>query len=94
MLRGIKTGWKIPVAYNFCAAQTMHDQLAWGIKEVVRAVTQAGFNVAATVCDQGSSNMKAIKAVQFDTDKVRKEKNIAQCKFFILVSNFFSIIYV
>ena len=25
MLRGIKSGWKIPLAYNFCAGQTTHE---------------------------------------------------------------------
>ena len=81
MLRGIKTGWKVPVAYNFCTAQTTHGQLIYCIKEVVRAVTEAGFIVAATVCDQGSSNMKAIKTMQQDTDKIRNQKGIKKCKY-------------
>ena len=73
MLKEINRGWKIPLSYNFCASQTKSDQLAWCIKEVVRAVTEAGLTVVATICDQGSSNMKAIKSLQFDTDKVREE---------------------
>ena len=89
MLRGIKTGWKIPVAYNFCSAQTTYDQLTLCIKEVVRAVTKAGYKIAATVCDQGSSNMRAIKALQKDTDKVREEKNIARCKNLFIFCKFF-----
>ena len=60
MLRGIKTGWKIPLAYNFFSAQTTHDQLTKCIKEVMTAVTKAGYKIAATVCGQGSSNMRAI----------------------------------
>ena len=76
MLRGIKTGWKIPVTYNFCSAQTTYAQLIRCIKEVVRAVTETGYTVAATVCDQGSSNMKAIKTMQEDTDRIRQQKGI------------------
>ncbi|XP_033231706.1 uncharacterized protein LOC117182711 [Belonocnema kinseyi] len=62
MLRGIKNGWKIPLTYIFCGGQTTHEQLAWCIKDVARAVTAAGFNIAATI----------------DTDKVREEKKISQ----------------
>ena len=89
MLRGIKTGWKIPLACNFCFAQTTHKQLAWFIKEVVRAVTKAGFEIAATVCNQVTLNMKAIKALQKDTDKVREEKKIAKCENLFILCNFF-----
>ena len=88
MLRGINRGWKIPLSYNFCASQTKSDQLAWCIKEVVRAVTEAGFTVVATICDQGSSNMKAIKSLQFDTDKVREEKGLTKCKTHSLINHF------
>ena len=89
MLRGIKAGWKIPLAYNFCSAQTTHERLAWCITEVVRAITKAGFEIAATVCDQGTLNMKAIKALQKDMDKVREEKNIAKCENLFILCNFF-----
>lgn len=81
MLRGIKTGWKIPLTYNFCASQTTYGQLSACIKEVVRDVTNSGFNIVATVCDQGSSNMKAIKLLQSETDKVREEKSLTPCKY-------------
>ncbi|XP_076663559.1 uncharacterized protein LOC143366382 [Andrena cerasifolii] len=43
MLRGIKTGWKTPVTYNFWTAQTTYEQLIHCIKEVVRAVTEADY---------------------------------------------------
>ena len=86
MLRGIKSGWKIPLTYNFCAGQTTHEQLASSIKEVVRAVTEAGFVIESTVCDQGSSNLKAIKSLQAQTDRIREEKGIEKCTFF-LISN-------
>ena len=79
MLRGINSEWKIPITYNFCAGQTTHGQLACCVKEVVQEVTNAGFVVACTVCDQGSSNMRAIKSMQADTDLIREEKGIEKC---------------
>lgn len=86
MLRGTKHEWKIPIAYNFCSRQTTHEQLASCIKDVIREVTAAGFNIVATVCDQGSSNMKAIKYSQAETDKLREENDISKCKYkFILI---------
>ena len=80
MLRGIKSGWKIPLTYNFCAAQTTSGQLTVSIKEVVRAVSEAGFIIAASVCDQGSSNMKSIKSLQLETDQIREEKGLQKGK--------------
>lgn len=74
MMRGIKTGWKMPLSYNFCSAQTTHHQLESCIKEVIRAVSAANFTVVATVCDQGSSNMRAIKNLQFESNRIRQEK--------------------
>ena len=79
MLRGIRSGWKIPLTYNFCASQTTHGQLAHCLKEVVRAVTEAGFTIVASVCDQGSSNIKTIKTLQAETDKLREQKGIEKC---------------
>ena len=89
MLRGIKSGWKIPLTYNFCARQTTHLQLTLCIKEVVKAVTEAGFIIAASVCDQGSSNMKALKILQAETKKLREEKELEKCQLFFGANFFF-----
>ena len=89
MLRGIKSGWKIPLTYNFCAGQTTYGQLTASLKDVVRADTKARFVIAATVCDQGSSNMKAINSLQAETDKIREEKGIEKRKTFFNIMYFF-----
>lgn len=60
MLRGIRTGWKIPLSYNFCKSQTKSGQLIYCIKKIVKKVAQSGFTIIATVCDQGTSNVSAI----------------------------------
>ena len=76
VLRGMKSGWKIPLTYNICAAQTTSGQRTVSIKEVMRAVTEAGFKIVASVFNQGSSNIKAIKSLQLETDQVREEKGL------------------
>lgn len=82
MLRGVKSGWKIPFTYNFCASQTTAGQLTVCIKEVVRAVKEAGLTVVASVCDQGTSNQKVIRNFQIETDRIREEKQLETCMLF------------
>lgn len=67
MLRGIKTGWKIPLSYNFCKSATKTAQLIRCIKEIINEVRKAGFIIVATLCDQGSSNVAALKQLLNDT---------------------------
>lgn len=79
MVKGVKSGWKIPLSYYFCKDQTKHEQLMKCIKDNVRAVKDAGLILVATVCDQGSSNMTALR-------KLRKQHSMRtnvpedQCK--------------
>ncbi|XP_039310495.1 uncharacterized protein LOC120358881 [Solenopsis invicta] len=69
MLRGIATGWKIPLGYYYCESSTNHFRLMRCIQDNVRTVTHAGLNLVATVCDQGSANMSALR-------KFRKQHSI------------------
>lgn len=62
MLQGVARKWKQPVAYYFsnngCSADILKNYL-----EVVISVTQniADLDVVATICDMGSSNVKALR---------------------------------
>ncbi|XP_076247801.1 uncharacterized protein LOC143187475 [Calliopsis andreniformis] len=67
MLRGLHSGWKMPISYNYCDSQTKAPQLIQCIKNVVKALKKTGIEVVATVCDQGSSNVAAINTLQADT---------------------------
>lgn len=83
MLRGLNTGWKIPFSYNFCYKQTNTAQLIRCIKEHIRNINKLGFHVVCTVCDQGSSNVAAIKELLLRTDKIQgleKRKPSKYCK--------------
>lgn len=67
MLRGIKTGWKLPLAFYLSDSQTTSMALATLIKEVTGAVANCGLRIAAYVCDQGTSNVKAVKHLISET---------------------------
>lgn len=67
ILKGIKTGWKIPLSYKFCKSATKTAQLIRCIKEIVNEITKAGFIIVATICDQGSSNVAALNQLINDT---------------------------
>lgn len=81
MLRGLCTGWKMPVSYNFCARATKTPQLVHCIKEHVSKISEAGFLIVATVCDQGTSNVAAINDLLFYTDMQRNFDRRTQGKF-------------
>lgn len=75
MLRGLYSGWKMPISFNFCNKQTNTAQLVRCIKEHVLKLKQAGFHIVASICDQGSSNTAAIRELKFTTNKKRKLEN-------------------
>jgi len=81
MLRGLHSGWKMPISYSFCYKQTNTGQLIRCIKEHIKEVVNAGFHIVATVCDQGSSNVAAIKELLLCTDMKRNFQNRPARKF-------------
>lgn len=77
MLRGLNSGWKMPISYNFCSKQTTTAQLMYCIKKHIYEINKAGFYIVCTVCDQGSSNVAAIKKLILHTNiERRREKRI------------------
>lgn len=83
LLRGLHTGWKMPVSYNFCSKTTSTAQLVRNIKEHVDKISKAGFFIVATVCDQGTCNVAAIKELVSRTDIKRNREKRVQGKFYI-----------
>ena len=65
MLKGIDgvRPWKQPVAYTFCRGISSVEIIVRMFKELVRRACQAGIVVVASVCDQGSTNCKAIQCL-------------------------------
>lgn len=71
----------MPVSYNFCAKATNTSQLIRCIKEHISKISKAGFLIVATVCDQGTSNVAAIKHLLYHTDMKRNFERKTQGKF-------------
>ncbi|RZC40252.1 uncharacterized protein BDFB_011654, partial [Asbolus verrucosus] len=70
MLKGIHRQWKQAVAFAFSKGPIKAKDL----KPLL--VSKIGFEVMATVCDQGGSNQAVINSLLRDTDEYCKKKNI------------------
>lgn len=81
MLRGLNSGWKMPISFNFCYKQTSTAQLIRCIKECILKINKAGFHIVATVCDQGTSNVSAIKDLLMRTNMKRNLEGRTQSKY-------------
>lgn len=82
-LRGLNSGWKMPVSYNFCYKQTNTAQLMRCIKNHIKEICKTGFCIVATVCDQGSSNQAAIKELIKRSNIKRLSQNRSESKYYI-----------
>lgn len=70
MLRGIKKKWKQPIAYYFCNGTTKTDHLVMYIKQVPNFILlTTGLQIIATVCDQGATNVAAIRRLKEETNR-------------------------
>lgn len=67
MLRGLFSNWKFPVAFYFARGGMKTFVLKNIVKEIIITVFETGFCVRATVSDQGSANVAAIKSLTTDT---------------------------
>lgn len=74
MIRGVVKKYKQPIAYSFCKGTTSSHDLTNQLKNVIRAVSETGLRVVATICDQGATNTAAINILKKDTkaDMIRK----------------------
>lgn len=60
MIRGLKARWKLPIAHFFSCGVTKSEALADIVKRTIRELVNVGLRVRAIVCDQGSTNRKAM----------------------------------
>lgn len=84
MLRGINSGWKIPIAYGFCDGTTAAEDLRKIVEESAKMCEEAGYVISATVCDQGATNRSTIKSFQDLTELIRKrgqQPGLEKCKY-------------
>lgn len=77
-IRGINSGWTMPVFYGFCSSLTSAPELMRCIKEVVTAVEATGFHILTTICDQSSTNRVVIKKFIEQSNAQRRKNNIQE----------------
>lgn len=81
MTRGIHNNTKLPVSYYFCHSQTKGEKLFGLIKSNVQHLTDCGLDIVAAVCDQGSSNQKAMTLLWEDYEMKCFQNQIEPGKF-------------
>lgn len=69
MIRGIQSGWKIPIYVGFCNALTRVADLTRVFKSALRSLDEAGFRVVASVCDQLGTNAAMMRQLMQDSNK-------------------------
>lgn len=75
LLRNIRSGWILPVHYCFCQSLTRVADLKKCIKKVIEAVEATGFHIVASVCDQASTNKRAVDELIAESNKIRRKNN-------------------
>ncbi|GJQ69596.1 hypothetical protein Trydic_g6690 [Trypoxylus dichotomus] len=55
------------IFYSFLEGTTKSASLVRSIKDIIKAVHKAGLHILATVCDQGTTNVSAIRTLVADT---------------------------
>ncbi|XP_066581949.1 uncharacterized protein [Prorops nasuta] len=67
MIRGINSGWKMPVCYYFCDNMTKSDTLVECIETVTKSIINCGLNIVGFLCDQANTNIAAINKLKTKT---------------------------
>jgi hypothetical protein len=67
VVQGLRKSWKQPVAYYFVKNTVKDCHLKQIICKIISELQIRGFEVVATVCDQGSTNVSAVKKLQKET---------------------------
>ena len=61
MLKGVHENWEQPILYSFCNGTAKWEDLVHTFKDIVKECNKFGIKIVASVCDQGATNVSAIK---------------------------------
>nr|XP_037875754.1 uncharacterized protein LOC119630429 isoform X2 [Bombyx mori] len=64
MLQGIGRKIKQPLAFYFIRGTVSSEKLAVLIKDIIKEITNSGFQVLSTICDQAPTNMGALSLLK------------------------------
>jgi len=78
MIRGIRKSWKQVIAYYFTTDQIFCNNLKFLLKYIMEQLQDIGIKIKATVCDQGSTQRKALS-------ELSKENNIKRTSYTFMV---------
>jgi len=90
LLKGIygQRPWKQPLLYTFCQGTSSSENIIRMYKEIVQRCYDIGLIIIASICHQGSTNVKAINTMIFDSKRHAK----AELKDDIIIINDIKII--
>lgn len=69
-----RADWFVPIHHGFCEGQTSPPELIRIIKSVLDKVIDCGLIPVATVCDQGTNNVKAVKNLFLQSNRLRSKQ--------------------
>lgn len=79
-VRCLASGNHMPIGYGFCRNTTNTVQLIRCIKNWLTILIKSGFKPKATVCDQGATNVAAIRLLIEDANRLRSKMHINPSK--------------
>jgi hypothetical protein len=65
MVRGLANKWKQPIAYFYNNSTVSTVNLAFLLRETISKVQETGLHIRCIVCDQGSTNIAALRLLGF-----------------------------
>lgn len=71
MIRCLLDGKTVPIQYGFSSAQTGRAMLVRAIEHIVEELEKSGIMVVGIICDQGSSNVTAMKDLRDKSNRLR-----------------------
>lgn len=69
MARGLRKKWKQPIAYFFSEHGMSSPHIVRNLKEIISSLHNIGLKVVATICDQHSTNCRAINMLKDETER-------------------------
>lgn len=87
MIRGLVKKYKQAISYGFSRSATKGPELASQIKMIVSKIQEAGLNVMATVCDQGTNNRQALNLLMKETRGIYLRRGESPKENIVLINN-------
>lgn len=96
MLRGIQSGWKLPLAYYFSDGAVNSDQLVEWIKDITKIVIDSGLYPMAFICNDKKRNITAINKLRLESVRLKSKRGQLYRKriFQLLVVNIYLFIFI